>query len=408
MQQDGAMHVLIAPDAFPPHIGARRAGEALAAGWSRGAPHDSIDVCALSDGGAELVELVAGSVGLRPAPGGVLRVPGTNGASTAYIDARRCIDRDRSSSSLAARLEQSVRDGATRIVVGLPSAEDEPWPPDAGAELLRDLGALDLGALDDTALDDTALAAGRSSEGPRTLAGLLGSVRASDLDGLVGVRERLRRVDIVGAFASDVPLLGLHGASARAAATDAVTPDEAQALERAIGHFAHVVSAVVTGIGPRRPLLLASHRDGQDGRGTGRALTSGAGTGAGAGLGFALAVLGGRLVNGADVFASVARVSERAQSADLVLTGRGALDGASFHGSPVAVAVRAAGEWGLPCLAVAGTSLMSRREESSVGLHALTTLAPEADGPGETERALVDCADRLARSWSPARVFGHT
>lgn len=393
MQQDGAMHVLIATDTFPPEVGARVAGAALAAGWSRGAPHDTVDLCPLSDGGPGMVGLVAGEVGHEPSAGGVLLVPGTHDSLTAYIDGSRCIDQGRSVATLGARIDEAVLGGATRIVVGLPSAEDDRSVPDAGASVLRELGALVADAWDG---------------GPEAVAAGLGSVAPSDLSGLAEVRERLRHVDLVGAVATDVPLLGLHGASARAAATGVVTADEAHALERAIGHLGHVVRGVVAEIGPRRPMLLAAPSDGTSVRASDRALTSGAGTGAGAGLGFALTVLGGRLVNGADVFASVARLHERAGRADLVLTGRGELDGASFHGSAVAVAVRTAGEWGLPCLAVAATSLLSRREESSVGLNGVATLVGEPAGQHETERALAACAERLARSWSPARVFGHT
>lgn len=387
------MHVLIAPDTFGPDLGARAVGAALAVGWSRGAPHDTVEVCPLSDGGRGFTALVAEALGDLPMQDDVLVVPGTHGTSTLYIDSFRCIDGDRSSVRLAAAIGRALEIGATRIVVGLPGPHEVPDGPDAGAGLLSALGALSLGAVDRAAADR------------------LGAVTATDLAGLAGVRERLRGVDLVGATASDIPLLGLHGASAGAAAAGILGAEQAQDLERAIGHLAHTVGHVLAvATDGRRPLALAGapavRAD------TTRVLSGAPGTGAGGGLGFAICALGGRLVDGASLFGDVARTSERAGRADLVLTARAELDGSSFHGSALAVAVQAAAEWGVPCVAVARTSIMSRRERAAVGLSALAELrapsSPDLGGPGGTAVELQACAARLARTWSPSRVLRHT
>lgn len=317
MEQDGPMHVLIAADAFGATLGPRTTGDALAAGWARGAPHDTVEVRPLSDGGHGFVALVGDALGVRPEPDGVLVVPGTHGTSTVYIDGHGCIDAGRSSAWLAEQIEHALSLGATRIVVGLPGPHETVRGPDAGAALLGALGAL-------------------APERHGRWTGRLGAVTASDLGGLAAVRERLRGVDLVGATASDVPLLGLHGASASAAAAGVLGAQEAHDLEREIGHFAHVVRGILAPLADlRRPLPLAGSTRGDGARAdVARALTTGAGTGAAGGLGFALCALGGRLVPGADVFGDTARVSERAERADLVLTARGELDGSSFQGRP--------------------------------------------------------------------------
>ena len=396
------MHVLIAPDALGATLGAREVGAALAAGWSRGAPHDSVEVCPLSAGGRGFVGLVGAAVDIRPEPDGILLVPGSRGTITAYVGADQDIDTDRSGARLARTIEHAVRAGAARIVVGLPGAHESPGVPDAGAGLLRALGAL---VLDSAPGDD-----GAAQRRDERLSTRLAGVTTTDLSGLAAVRERLRGVDLVGATATDVPLLGLHGASASAAAAGVLGAADAHHLERSVGHFAHVVHEVVARSGDlRRPLALAGAGGGAEARGA-RALTGAPGSGAGGGLGFAICVLGGRLVDGAGLFATVARTTERAEHADLVLTACAALDGASFHGSPLAGAVRAAGEWGVPCVAVAGTSMMSRRERAAAGLNAVVTLdegrTSGADGSRSGPDELAVSAERLARTWSPARVHG--
>ena len=396
------MHVLIAPDALGASLGAGPAAAALAAGWSRGAPHDSVETCPLSAGGLGFVGLVGDAVGVLPEPDGVLLVPGTLGTITAYIDAYRGIDTDRSGAVLARAIEHALSAGAARVVVGLPGPHEASGVPDAGAGLLAALGALVPGRM--PASD------GPSQRCEERLSTRLGAVTTADLSGLAAVRERLRGVDLVGATATDVPLLGLHGASASAAAAGVLGAADAHDLERSVGHFAHVVHEVVERAGDvRRPLMLAGAGGGSRPVGV-RALTSASGSGAGGGLGFAICALGGRLVDGADLFATVARTTERAEHADLVLTACAALDGASFHGSPTAVAVRSAAEWGVPCVAVAGTSMMSRRERAAAGLNAVVTLdegrAPGVGGLRSGQAELAISAERLARTWSPGRVQG--
>src|SRR5690606_7070231 len=88
VEEDGAMHVLIAPEGFEGVVAAPAVAAALADGWASGAPHDTVDVCPLSDGGPGLAQLVARSVPARLDDAGLALVTSVNGTTTAYVDAR--------------------------------------------------------------------------------------------------------------------------------------------------------------------------------------------------------------------------------------------------------------------------------------------------------------------------------
>ena len=378
----GSMHVLLTPDRFTgaPSTGAdgvREVGAALAAGWQRGAPDDSIDLCPLSDGGPGFTELLAQAGGWTPpGPDGVLVVGGT-----AYIDSALALTGDprEGSAPVAAQIDAALAAGATRVVVGLGTASDLPGLPDAGAGLLTALGV----------------------RGAR-----LGAV-ATDVEGLGEVLDRLRGIDLVGATASDIPLLGLHGASAGAAEARAATREAAQVHERAIGDLTAALwqarerARADAGPGPLG-LTLASA-----GAGTGtpraRDLTGLPGAGSGGGLGFALALLGARLMPGAAVYAQAVGLRDRAEAADLVVTARQDLDGASFHGSGAEQAALAASGFGIACVVLSEHSMMNRRELAAVGLSAAYPLHADAvdSGAGLADR-VADVAERVARSWSPS------
>ena len=394
------MHVLITADRFAGAHTSRRVGAALAAGWLRGAPHDTVDLCPISDGGPGFAGLLAEVSGWpQPEPDGVL-VAG----ETAYVDTAVALSADPPgcSGAVAGQLQRAIAAGVSRIVVGLGAPADLPALPDAGAGMLSALG-----------------------------------VRADgeDVRGLGEAWEQLRGIDLVAAVATDIPLLGLHGASAGAADAGWVSREAAQLHERETGQRAEAlwrarqqasmdVAARGTG-GLSRSLLAGAGSGGASGGAGGapdggarampgrfRDLTGLPGAGAGGGLGFAFALLGARLLPGASVCAQAVGLTARAQAADLVVAARADLDGASFHGSGIEQAAVAASSLGVACVALSERSMMNRRELAAVGLSASYSLA--ADGPGEGPRApgetdaatVVDragrVAERVARSWSPA------
>ena len=405
------MRILVAPDCFSGTLTAQQAAEAMARGWAVGAPHDDVVLLPLADGGPGFLDVlhsalagttvvpvtVEGPLG-EPTPAVVLHADTPTGP-VAYIEAAQAIglhlvpaDRRDPGAATSFGVGQLIRAalglGARRIVVGLGGSATN----DGGAGMLAGLG----------------LAAPVLRGG----GGGLGAVVEEDLDGLTALRRELAGVDLVIAADVDVPLLGLHGASAGFAAQKGATPEQAQELERALGQLADVVARVVSVDGVRTSLLATGPAPGGAGAGVGaaqaraasRALSQLPGSGAAGGLGFGLAVLGGRVLPGAQVVAAAVDLEGRVREADVVLTGEGSLDWQSLHGKVVqAVALQGMNQ-GVPVVVVAGQVLIGRREWGAAGIAGAYAVA---DRPDQVDAALADPAgtlaarvERVARTWS--------
>lgn len=400
------------------------AGARLLSAWTAAAPHDAVDLCELSSGGPGFATLVGRRAetvrrGRRPQPADpvVWLAPGVGlVGTTAYLDTSAALVHGEGTSGVGEQLIAAVGAGASRIVLGL-VGPDRSIVPDAGLGLLLALGVARLygrrllapgdptAGIDETDPIGSVSDTGQSDHTSRT--DETGETRqAEDLtpDHLAGLTDALgvlARVDLVGACADDLPLLGLHGASAAAGEVGALTPSGAQQLERAVGQLAHAVwSAQSTS---RRPDLLSGSGSAVPARL--RDVTGLPGAGAGGGVGWLVALAGGRLLPGAAVFADAVDLRARAAAADLVVTTVDHLDASTFHGSGAEQAVAAATEVGVPSVVVAGTSMMSRRESSSAGISAVYVASDRPRADGDTPpMGLEEVLGRVARSWSPARA----
>jgi glycerate kinase len=379
------VRVLLAPAAFGSRLDSGQAGAAMASGWQDAAPGDEVDTVALSDGGPGFVAAVHQAVGGELLP---LTVTGPRGEAvpaavlladdggTAYVEAAEACglhllapsDRDptrTTSYGVGQLVRAAVESGAARVVVGIGGTATN----DAGAGLLAALGAGPRAAL---------------GEGGLALADL----HSTDLAGLAEVRERLTGLELVIATARDIGLLGFHGTSASYAAGKGATGEQAQALEGALGHFAHLATrSLVAG----RPLLGAGP-------------ASAPGAGAGGGLGFALLVLGATYVSGIAAVAGAAGLRERLGAADLVVTGLETFDWQALSGGVVAGVAELGLAAGVPVILVAGQVLVGRRESMTLGL---SGTYPVAERPQDLDAALADPVAalrartaRVARTWS--------
>lgn len=395
------MRVVIAPDCFGGTLTAEQAATALRDGWLRAAPYDELDLCPLADGGPGFLDTLRARLGgdllavtVRSplhdaAPGGVLVVDGPGTARTAYVESAQATGlalvplgrRDPTVTTtygVGELLRVALGSGAGRIVVGL------------GGSATNDAGAGMLAALGVGADPDGVLAHG---------GGGLGAVTAADLTGLAALRASLAGVELLVATDVDVPLLGLHGASAGFAPQKGATPEQAQGLERALGHFAH---AAVAALGPDtvRPDLLALSRTASPAA----RLTGLPGAGAAGGLGFALALLGGRIVSGSGLVADAVGLRDRIAAADLVVTGEGTLDWQSLHGKVVAAVAERAMSAGVPVVVIAGQVQVGRREWGAAGIAGAYAVAdtPEqvTTSLAHPARALAARSERVARTWS--------
>lgn len=388
------MHVLIAPDCFTGTLTATQAAEAMATGWRRRAPDDLLTLVPLSDGGPGFLDVIATS---RPGDSTIVTVSGPRGGSvpavlhittdeggtrTAWVESAQAIglhlldatERDprvTTTHGLGELLDAALAQDVQRIVVGLGGSGTN----DAGAGMLAALGA-----------------------GPREAlggggAGLI-AVREPDLAGLAAARERFAGVELVAATDVASPLLGLQGASAVFSEQKGATPEEAQVLEGALGHFADVVRRALP---PGTDLLTGRERR----------LDREPGAGAAGGVGYALLLLGGRRVSGVETVLSAVGLERLVAAADLVITGEGCLDWQSLQGKVVAGVAELASAHATPAVALAGQVLIGRREAMAMGLagsyavadkHA--DLAPVMADPVGT---LADRAERVAATWSPRR-----
>ncbi len=386
------VHVILAPDGYTGSLTAQQAAAAMAEGWARTAPHDTLTLVPLSDGGPGFVDVLAANLEGemqavvatdplgREVPATLLLVDGAAGR-TAYVESAQAAglhllapderDPTRTTSYGVGTLVLAALDaGARRVVVGLGGSGTN----DAGAGLLA---ALEVGS------------AARLARGGLALE----VTTVDDVAGLDAARKRLSGVDLVMASDVDSPLLGLKGASAVFAPQKGASDEDAQRLENALGHFAGIVSRVRP---PARDLL------------TGNLLRPEREPGAGAagGLGYALHLLGARRVSGVEAVLDAVGFGDLLADADLVVTGEGCFDWQSLQGKVVVGVAESAARVGVPAIAIPGQSLVGRRESMAAGLAAVYAVA---DRPDQVAASLADPvgqlaarAARVARTWSPS------
>ncbi|MCC2317652.1 glycerate kinase family protein [Cellulomonas chengniuliangii] len=391
------MRVLIAPDGFGDTLTAQQAADAISEGWAQAAPGDALVRCPMADGGPGFLDALRAHLGGElhsvtvssplgePVPAALLVVDGPDGARTAYVESAHAIglqvvpperrDPTRTSSAgIGMLLRAAVDSGARRVVVGLGGSATN----DAGAGMLAELGVGEPGSV---------LAGG---------GGGLGGVGPADLAGLAAVRAGLRGVEILVACDVDVPLLGLHGASAGFAAQKGASAEQAQDLERALGHFAHLAVAAL-GDAVRPDLLARSAAPAPR-------LASAPGAGAAGGLGFGLSLLGARLAPGSALVADAVGLARQVGEADVVVTGEGRFDWQSLHGKVVAAVAERALAAAVPAVVIAGQVDVGRREWGAAGIAGVYAVA---QSPAQVAESLKDPAGalrrraaRVAQTWS--------
>jgi glycerate kinase len=331
--------VLIAPDSFKGSLSAVEVAEALAAGWHRARPTDTVDLAPLADGGEGTLDAIAAAGGwewratdvLGPMSGPaharwLISIDG----STAFIEMAEASGltlvppADRATQLATSYgtgevIRAALDAGVRRIRLGIGGSATT----DGGCGILQALGALVLG-------ED-----GRTvPEAPTPTPGaLLGGVRSVDLSNLDG---RLRDVDLE--VASDVsnPLLGRTGAAAIFGPQKGATPDVVEFLDHNLEIWARALE-----------------------RATGRRERDTPGAGAAGGVGFALLALQGRFSSfalrpGVDLVMEAIGFDAKLASADLVITGEGRIDESTAFGKTALGVARRAHAAGIPCVAVGG------------------------------------------------------
>jgi glycerate kinase len=340
--------ILIVPDKFKGTLTARAAAEAIAAGWRRVWPEDTLELLPMSDGGDGFGEIISGL--LQAQAQSVRTVDAAHrpceaawwwhGPSrSAVIESARVIGLallpkgryhpfELDTFGLGAVLEAALKMGARQCLVGIGGSATN----DGGFGLAHALGWQFF-----------------DRQGARIM-------RWAELHRLARLRapnQPQRFEDLTVAVDVQNPLLGPNGCTRIYGPQKGIRPDEFEFAERCLGQLAEIV---------RQELDLD---DGQE-----------PGAGAAGGLGFGLRCFAGaRLEPGFALFARLASLPERVKSAQLVITGEGALDRSTFMGKGVGEVARLCRQLDVPCLGFAG--MAPDRDETGNLFRAIHALTPD-------------------------------
>lgn len=315
-----AQRVLVAADKFKGSLTAVEVAERVTAGLRRAVPDLEVEALPVADGGDGTVAAavaagferrevrVAGPLGDEVTAAFALR------DGTAVVEMAEASGLQRLPAGVFAPLTASTYGsgellraaldaGARTIVFGVGGSATT----DGGAGMLSALGARFLDA------DGEPVPPG---------GGGLAELATADLSGL---DPRLDEVELVLASDVDNPLTGPKGAPAVYGPQKGAAPDDVEALDTALAHFAKVLEGPA---GPKAAAYAASP-----------------GAGAAGGIGYGALLLGARFRPGIEVMLDVLGFAPALDRADLVITGEGSLDEQTLHGKApagVAAAARAA------------------------------------------------------------------
>jgi glycerate kinase len=249
--------------------------------------------------------------------------------------------------------------GARRVILGIGGSATN----DGGAGLGQALGVRLLDA------------DGRDLEPGGGALGKLDRIDPSGLD------PRLGGIEVAVACDVDNPLCGPRGASAVYGPQKGADPALVARLDAHLDHLARIVA-----------------------RDLGRAIRDLPGAGAAGGLGGGLvAFASGRLEPGVTLVIDAVGLADRLRSADLCLTGEGAIDASSAFGKTAVGVARLARSIGVPTLALAGTIGPGAEAVLDEGIIAYFSICP---GPITLDDALTHAGTFLEAAASQAvRAF---
>lgn len=370
------VRVLVAPDGFGGTLTAPEAARAIAEGWQRHAPGDTLTRAPMADGGPGFVDVLHEALGgelivatVRGPVGGSVPVTILYAGGTAYVESAQACGLH-----LAARRDPmhattygvgeavvaAIDSGARQIVVGLGGSGTN----DGGAGLLAALGATA-----DVPLDT----------GPAGLDGI------GTLD-LAPAIEQLAGVGLVIASDVESTLLGMFGATRTFGPQKGL--DDGQIL-------------TVDGVLDRLVVAACGRTPAE------RRIADAKGAGAAGGLGFALMLLGGDVVSGIDLVADAVGLASQAAIHDLVVTGEGTYDFSSRAGKVVYGVASVAADVARPCIVLAGQVSVGSREMRAMGVesaYAVADLVGIEASITDAYSSLATLAHRVARTWSPRRL----
>jgi glycerate 2-kinase len=340
------VRVLIAPDSFGDSLTAVQAAEAIAAGWRRARPGDTLMLAPQSDGGPGFVGVLASRLG-------DLRTLRVSGPLTADVSADWVLD-DAAPGTAYIECAQAC---------GLALLGGPPTVHTAVAAHSRGVGQLIAAALDAGAGRIVVGLGGSScTDGGRGL--------VDELGGLAAARKLLAGIELIAATDVEHPLLGPMGAATVFGPQKGADPETVLALEQSLTDWAAELDAAA-----------------------GRTVSGEPGAGAAGGIGAALLALGGRRESGAAIIAEHTRLADDVAVAELIITGEGRFDDQSLHGKVVSALAGAARSRHIPVLVLAGQVTL---DQATLDVAGITSAHAVADYAGSVQLAIDDAANQLA------------
>ncbi|MDQ3448946.1 MAG: glycerate kinase, partial [Chloroflexota bacterium] len=367
------MRLLIAPDSFKGSLSSVAVARALADGWTRARPDDTIRLSPLADGGEGTLDAVTTAGGwarlpaasrdpmgepldgrfLRQDDRAVVELATASGLSRVPAERRDALAASTFGTGLI--LAAAIGLGVRSVVLGLGGSATT----DGGSGLLRALGVRFLDA---------------SGEELPMGGGSLDRLARVDLSGVAPV---LGEVALV--IASDVtnPLLGELGAAATYGPQKGADPAQVAQLDANLSHFADVMEAAV-----------------------GRSLRDVPGSGAAGGTTAGLLAIADRFASlevrpGVDVVMELTGFDEALVNAELVLTGEGRVDRQTAFGKTALGVARRAADGGRPCICFGG----GVTEEGIAALAELgVVVVPVTEAPVTVEAQMASGAAPLERA----------
>ncbi|WP_280863741.1 glycerate kinase [Streptomyces sp. SAI-144] len=370
--------MLIAADKFKGSLTAVQVAERVTAGLRRVQPGLEVEALPVADGGDGTVAAsvaagferrevaVAGPLGQEVTAAFAVR------GDTAVVEMAEASGLQRLPAGVFAPLAASTYGsgellraaldaGARTIVFGVGGSATT----DGGAGMLSALGARFLDA------DGEPVAPG---------GGGLADLASADLSGL---DPRFASVEFILASDVDNPLTGPKGAPAVYGPQKGASPDDVEALDTALAHYAKVLEEAV---GAKAAAYAASP-----------------GAGAAGGIGYGALLLGARFRPGIEVMLDVLGFAPALEWADLVITGEGSLDEQTLHGKAPAGVAAAARAKGKEVVAVCGRLALP---PEALGRAGIRRVYPLTDAEPDIQRCiseagpiLEDVAERIGRDF---------
>ncbi len=368
-----AVNVLIIPDKFKGTLTARAAAEAIARGWRKSRPGDSVVLLPMSDGGdgfgevlgrllhAKIQKLKTVDAAHRPCDAIWWWEQKTK---TAVIESAEVIGLAKlppgkfhpfelDTFGLGAVIRAAVAKGAKRCVIGIGGSATN----DGGFGLARALG-WEFWDRDHAPIE-----------------------RWTELNRLSTI-SRPKRIgwfaELIVAVDVQNPLLGVRGATRVYGPQKGLRGSDFAKAEKCL-----------------RALAESQRRSSRLG---GTATLAGAGAAGGLGFGL-MAFLGAKAEPGFELFARFAKLGARLRAADLVITGEGCIDDSTFMGKGVGEIARMCRKEKIPCVALAGMiGARAKAKRFFAHAHSLAELTTVAKAKSDSAAWLERLAERTTAS----------